>query len=86
MPSKEAKASFKINNLLQDSGWRLIDNSTGKANVVLENNVKITRTISDGLGEDFEKTINGFLYYLWVQLYFLKELQLLLQIRKELPE
>jgi type I restriction enzyme R subunit len=64
MPAKEAKARIKINNLLQESGWRLIDDHTSKANVVLENNVKITHTISDDMGEDFEKTSNGYADYL----------------------
>jgi type I restriction enzyme R subunit len=64
MPAKEAKARIKINNLLQESGWRLIDDSSGKANVVLENNVKITHTVSDTMGEDFEKTSNGYADYL----------------------
>jgi type I restriction enzyme R subunit len=64
MPPKEAKARIKINNLLQESGWRLLDDNTGNANVVLENNVKITHTVSDDLGEDFEKTTNGYADYL----------------------
>ncbi len=59
MPAKEAKARIKINKLLEESGWRLIDDSNGTANVVLENNVKITHTVADGMGEDFEKTTNG---------------------------
>jgi type I restriction enzyme R subunit len=42
MPAKEARARIKINNLLHESGWRLIDNAAGAANVVLENNVRIT--------------------------------------------
>ena len=64
MPPKEAKARIKINNLLQDSGWRLLDDSTGTANVVLENNVKITHIMADNMGEDYEKTTNGYADYL----------------------
>ncbi|HUX56300.1 MAG TPA: DEAD/DEAH box helicase family protein [Bacteroidales bacterium] len=64
MPPKEAKARIKINNLLQESGWRLLDDSTGLANVVLENNVKITHTVADDMGEDYEKTSNGYADYL----------------------
>jgi type I restriction enzyme R subunit len=64
MPPKEAKARIKINNLLQESGWRLLDDNTGNANVVLENNVKITRCVTDGMGEDYEKTTNGYADYL----------------------
>jgi len=64
MPAKEAKARIKINKLLEESFWRLIDDSTGPANVVLENNVKITHTIVNDMGEDFEKTSNGYADYL----------------------
>jgi len=64
MPAKEAKARIKINNLLLESGWRLIDDHTTKANVVLENNVKLTHTVTDDMGEDFEKTTNGYADYL----------------------
>ena len=58
MPAKEAKARIRINKLLEESFWRLIDDSTGPANVVLENNVKITHTVANDMGEDFEKTSN----------------------------
>lgn len=33
---KEAKARIKINKLLEDSGWRLLDSADGKANVLLK--------------------------------------------------
>lgn len=64
MPPKEAKARIKINNLLTESGWRLIDTTEGTANVVLENNVKLTHIVPDDMGEDFEKTSNGYADYL----------------------
>jgi len=32
---KEAKARIKINNLLQEAGWRFFDDENGKANIVL---------------------------------------------------
>ena len=64
MPAKEAKARIKINNLLTESGWRLIDDNAGSANVVLENNVKISHNITAGMGEDFEKLTNGYVDYL----------------------
>jgi len=57
---KEAKARIKINKLLELSGWRFFDDENGKANIVLENNVKITRKYLDEFGNDFEKTENGF--------------------------
>src|SRR3990172_2266951 len=44
---KEAKARIKINKLLEQSGWRFFDDGKEKANIVLENNVKITRKVLD---------------------------------------
>jgi len=61
---KEAKARIKINNLLQDAGWRFFDDENGRANIVLENNVKITQKHIDAFGEDYEKTKNGFIDFL----------------------
>ena len=61
---KEAHARIKINKLLEEAGWRFFDNENGKANIVLENNVKITKQIINDLGENFEKTSNGFVDYL----------------------
>lgn len=60
MSSKEAKARIKINNLLQESGWRLLDEGDKTANVVFEQNVKITKEQVDALGDNFEKTSNGY--------------------------
>ena len=54
--AKEAKARIKINKLLEESGWRFFDGESGKANIILEGNIKF-----DDLGEDFEKTKNGFI-------------------------
>ena len=62
--SKEAKSRIKINKLLEESGWRFFDDENGSANIVLENNAKLTRTELDEFGEDFEKTTNGFIDYL----------------------
>ena len=61
---KEAKARLKINNLLEDSGWGLLDTENLRANVALENNVKITQTEVDAFGDNFEKTNNGFVDFL----------------------
>lgn len=61
---KEAKARIKINKFLEQSGWRFFDDEKGKANIVLENNVKITRKNLDEFGNDFEKTENGFTDFL----------------------
>jgi type I restriction enzyme, R subunit len=56
---KEAKARIKINKLLEESSWHLVDGKAGKANVILEGNTKF-----DDLGEDFEKTKRGFIDYI----------------------
>ncbi len=64
MPAKEAPARIKINKLLEEAGWRFFDNVSGKANVVLEPNVKLTSAKVDALGENFEKTSNGFIDFL----------------------
>ena len=62
--AKEAKARIKINKLLESSGWRLLDCKEEKANVVFENNIKITKAHIDEWGENFEKTTNGFIDFL----------------------
>src|SRR3990172_12692203 len=61
---KEAKARIKINKLLEQAGWRFFNDEKGIANIVLENNVKITRKNLDEFGNDFEKTVNGFTDFL----------------------
>jgi len=61
---KEAKSRIKINNILQESGWRFFDDEKGSANIVLENNVKLTKKVVDELGNDFDKTKNGFIDFL----------------------
>ncbi len=59
MSKKEAAARIKINDLLKEAGWRFEDNTQEKANIQLEQNVKIGE-----LGDNFEKTKNGFIDYL----------------------
>jgi type I restriction enzyme R subunit len=61
---KEAKARILINDLLRRSGWRFFDNETGPANIALEVHVKLKKKILDDLGDDFEKTVGGFVDYL----------------------
>src|SRR3989338_5420404 len=61
---KEAKARIKINDLLKKSEWRFFDDENGKANISLELNVKLTKAAVDSLGNDFEKTKNGFIDFL----------------------
>lgn len=62
----EAHARIKINQLLEEAGWRFFDNEHGKANILLENHVKITQKEIDAWGNDYEKTSNGSLDFLLV--------------------
>jgi len=62
--AKEARARIKINNLLQEAGWRFFDSEKGSTNITLENAVRITRTWLDEFGEDFEKTARGYVDFL----------------------
>jgi type I restriction enzyme, R subunit len=62
--SKEARARIKINELLKEAGWRFFEDANGRANIVLENNVKITERDVNELGENFEKSRNGFIDFL----------------------
>ncbi len=64
MAAKEAKARIKINKLLEEAGWRFFDDEEGRANIVLEPNVKITAAQIDELGQDFEKAARGFVDFL----------------------
>ena len=64
MVAKEAKARIKINKLLEESGWRFFDDASGKANIVLEPKVKLTKAAIDALGENFEQASNGFIDFL----------------------
>jgi len=61
---KEAKARILINNLLCRSGWRFFSDESGPANIALETHVKLKKQALNDLGEDFEKTTNGFVDYL----------------------
>ncbi len=62
--SKETKARIRINKYLESAGWRFFDTDEGPANICLETNVKITEQALNDLGEDFEKTKNGFTDYI----------------------
>jgi len=56
MPEKEAKARIKINKLLEEAGWRLLDSLTAKANVHLETSIKMKMV---ELGDDFNNLKTG---------------------------
>ncbi|MBM4398727.1 MAG: hypothetical protein FJ041_00125 [Candidatus Cloacimonetes bacterium] len=64
MVNKEASARIKINNLLEASGWRFFDDKHGKANILLENQAKITQKAIDEYGNDFEKITKGYIDFL----------------------
>src|SRR4030042_3684154 len=61
---KEAKARIRINDHLQRSGWRFFDDENGPANISLETHVKLRKKTLENLGDDFEKTANGYVDYL----------------------
>ncbi len=62
----EAHARIKINQLLEEAGWRFFDNEEGTANILLENHVKITQKEIDAWGNDYEKTKHASLDFLLV--------------------
>lgn len=64
MVAKEAQARIKLNKLLEEAGWRFFDDAKGKANIVLEPKVKLTKAKVDALGENFEASANGFIDFL----------------------
>lgn len=62
---KEAQARIRINKLLEEAGWRFFDEGPAKASISCEH--RITRTkikFTEELGDDFEKSANGFIDYL----------------------
>jgi len=61
---KEARARIKINKLLEEAGWKFFDAPDVRANIRLEANTPLTERAVNDLGEDFEKTKNGYIDYL----------------------
>ena len=65
MTKSEAAARLKINKMLEESGWRLIDDERKRANVDVETRLKPgEKIVSQDIGEDFEYTQAGFIDYL----------------------
>lgn len=62
--AKEAKARIKINNLLEEAGWRFFDNENNKENILLEHRTKKEKYDNTKLGEDLENAPDGFIDYL----------------------
>ncbi len=59
MSKKEAAARLKINKLLEEAGWYLLDSNEHRANVYVESHIKL-----EDQGDDFENTKGGFIDYL----------------------
>ena len=65
MSKKEAAARLKINHMLEESGWRLIDNEEGRANVDVETRLNPGKKLDPTqLGDDFSVAPGGFIDYL----------------------
>lgn len=65
MAKKEANARLKINKLLEESNWRLLDDEQGSANVDVESRLNPEQQIDiDSAGKDFENIKAGFIDYL----------------------
>ncbi|MBN2615015.1 MAG: DEAD/DEAH box helicase family protein [Bacteroidales bacterium] len=64
MLHNEAQARIRINKLLEEAGWRFFDDEKGKANILLENHVKIAQHEIDAWGNDYEKVKSGSLDFL----------------------
>lgn len=65
MSKKEASARLKINAMLADSGWRLLDTDNQRANVDVETRLNPGNKIdSSQMGEDFDNAQGGFVDYL----------------------
>ena len=61
---REAKARIKINQMLEESGWRFLDSDEGPANIQLEQSVTLKKRDLVDMGEDFEKTRHGYIDFL----------------------
>ena len=60
----EATARIKINTLLEAAGWRFFAADDQPANIRLEPSVTIKASELDALGDDFDKTVKGFIDFL----------------------
>ena len=60
----EATARLKINQWLENAGWRFFDDDDGRANIRLEAHVPLKRDDLERLGDDFERSGRGFVDFL----------------------
>jgi type I restriction enzyme R subunit len=69
VPKKEAQARIRINRLLEQSDWRFFPDKNGPDNIICESRIaKKIYAPSTDFGDDFEKTIHGFVDYLLLNL------------------
>jgi len=65
MSKKEAAARLKINKMLEESGWRLLDQDNLRANVDVETRLNPGKKLdASQLGDDFSEAQGGFIDYL----------------------
>jgi type I restriction enzyme R subunit len=65
MSKKEAAARLKINKMLEESGWRLLDEDNARANVDVETRLNPGKKIDPStMGDDFNEAQGGFIDYL----------------------
>ena len=60
----EATARIRINDMLKKAGWRFFPEGDAPANVRLEQNVHLSQSDLDALGDDFQNVKNGFADFL----------------------
>ena len=61
---KKLRQELKLTNYSKTLAGGFFDNESGRANIVLDSNTKITQKDIDALGENYEKTKNGFIDFL----------------------
>ena len=66
MAEKEAKDRIKINKILEVAGGQFFDTPERRANILLENNVKLTVNTLNGFGENFEKLATALLIFFFL--------------------
>ena len=64
MANKEATARIKINKLLEAAGWRFFAEGKSPPNIQLEPGITLKTPDLDAFGENFEKSLKGFIDFL----------------------
>ncbi len=55
MDEKRSECKNQNHDLLRESGWRFFDEKGKKANIILENQTKITQQLIDEYGNDLRR-------------------------------